>query len=70
MRIDRCVCFDVTFARLREVARRTDARTVPELQACVAFGQRCGRCRPYVARMLETGEVVFTQVIGVPETTS
>ena len=63
MRIDRCYCFQKTFAELKERAEREDVRTVADLQRHVEFGQRCRLCHPYVRRMLRTGRVVFHQVI-------
>ena len=63
MTIDRCVCFDQTFAHLRRVAERTGAATVEALAREAVFGRKCGLCRPYVQRMLETGETVFHAVI-------
>lgn len=63
MRIDRCLCFDRTFAELRRTADRTGAATVEALQRHVPFGLRCGLCKPYVRRMLATGETVFSEVI-------
>lgn len=59
MTIDRCQCFEVPFAALRDVAEATGARTVAELQQHVRFGQQCRLCHPYVRRMLRTGHVVF-----------
>jgi len=64
MRIDRCVCFDVPFAELADVATETGASSVEALQAHRRFGQKCGLCRPYVRRMLRTGEVVFREVVA------
>ena len=61
--IDRCVCFDRTFADLKHVALATRASTVEALQAHAAFGEKCGLCHPYVRRMLRTGETVFEEVI-------
>ena len=69
--IDRCVCFDVPFARLAEVAAATGARSVVELQAHALFGQKCRLCHPYVRRMLRTGETVFREIVTAgdePET--
>ncbi len=63
IRIDRCLCFDRTFAALKGVAERTGAATVPELQRHVRFGAGCGLCQPYVRRMLRTGETVFREVV-------
>jgi bacterioferritin-associated ferredoxin len=63
MRIDRCVCFQVTFATLREVASVTGADSVEALQRHIRFGLNCRLCHPYVRVMLETGQVVFDRVI-------
>jgi len=61
--IDRCFCFQRTFAELAEVASATGAETVVELQERVAFGQKCQLCHPYTRRMLRTGETVFHQIV-------
>lgn len=61
--IDRCQCFQVTFAELKEIAAEQRARSVAELQEFVDFGVRCRLCHPYVRRMLRTGETVFHEVI-------
>lgn len=63
MTIDRCYCFDKTFAELAEVADQTGAETVSELQAHVTFGQKCQLCHPYTRRMLRTGETVFHEIV-------
>jgi len=65
--IDRCYCFQRTFAELREVARSTGAESIAELQQHVHFGLRCQLCHPYVHRMLETGEVVFRTILTEEE---
>ena len=61
MRIDRCACFDVTFAEMRDAA--PGARSVSEIQEHVEFGKRCRLCQPYVRRMLRTGQTVFRTVV-------
>ena len=63
MRIDRCYCFQRTFAELKEVAETHDARSVPDLQRHVTFGLRCGLCHPYVRRTLRTGQTVFHEIV-------
>lgn len=63
MNIDRCYCFQVPFARLKETADAHDLDTVAGLQEHVTFGTNCGLCRPYVRRMLRTGTVTFDRVI-------
>ncbi len=64
IRIDRCICFQKTFASLKQVAERTESMSVEALQEHTAFGKNCQLCLPYVKRMLETGETVFSEVIG------
>jgi bacterioferritin-associated ferredoxin len=63
VRIDRCICFGRTFTELRAIADATGAKSVAELEAHAAFGRRCGLCRPYVQRMLQTGESVFSMIL-------
>lgn len=63
MTIDRCYCFQKTFALLKAVAEEQGARSVAALQAHVEFGQQCKLCHPYVRRMLRTGATVFHEII-------
>lgn len=70
IRIDRCHCFQVGFADLKEIASETGAGSVEELQQHVAFGLRCRLCHPYVRRMLATGETEFHEVIVEGEANS
>ena len=63
MHIDRCYCFQQTFAALKNVAEATGAARVEALQEHVQFGQRCKLCHPYVRRMLRTGATVFQEII-------
>jgi bacterioferritin-associated ferredoxin len=63
MPIDRCYCYQQTFAALKTVAEATGAESVGELQAHVTFGENCELCHPYVRRMLNTGQTSFEEVI-------
>ncbi len=63
MTIDRCYCFQTTFAALKAVAQATGAATVTALQAHVTFGEQCKLCHPYARRMLRTGATVFHEVV-------
>jgi bacterioferritin-associated ferredoxin len=60
--IDRCVCYDRTFAELKS-AIGGDAVDLAEITKRFGCGSCCGVCRPYIERMLETGETVFHQII-------
>lgn len=63
MQIDRCLCFDRTFADLAAIAEATGAETVAELQEYVLFGRKCALCHPYVRRMLRTGQTEFAHIV-------
>lgn len=63
MTIDRCYCFQRTFAALKQVADAEGARSVAELQAHVDFGRQCRLCHPYARRMLRTGETIFHEIV-------
>lgn len=58
MPIDRCICFNTTFADLKEgdEAHHHGAACTPELRQC---GHGCGLCLPYIEAMRRTGRVVF-----------
>jgi NAD(P)H-nitrite reductase large subunit len=65
--VDRCICFNITFAELKAISDRTGVRSLDTLQQTVDFGLRCGLCKPYVERMLETGRVVFPVIRTQPD---
>ncbi len=60
--VTRCICQRMPFARLLPLA---SARgwDLPALMAETGCGAQCGMCRPYLARMLATGEVVFHELL-------
>ena len=60
--IDRCICYDRTFAELR-VAAATEDLGMDDITQRFGCGSCCGMCRPYIERMLETGETVFHQIM-------
>lgn len=60
--IDRCVCYDVRFETLK-CALDERPRTLDEIRSEFGCMDCCGMCRPYIERMLETGETVFHQII-------
>lgn len=63
MRIDRCICHQVTFEEMLCHARKQGDATLRDLQRTFGCGTECGLCTPYVRRMLTTGETVFTEII-------
>ena len=63
MRIDRCICHQVTFEELRRRCERDSGTDFDTLQREFRCGTGCGLCAPYVRRMLRTGATVFHQVV-------
>lgn len=62
LEIDRCVCHDLRFS---EVQAQLGGRptTLDAIARRFGCGASCGTCRPYLARMLRTGETVFHEII-------
>jgi bacterioferritin-associated ferredoxin len=60
--ITRCICRSVAFSDLLPLARANgwDLADVMRETGC---GAGCGLCRPYLRRMLLTGETVFRQLL-------
>ena len=61
MRIDRCICADVTFAEALQSLRA--GATLAQLEGSLGCGATCGMCRPYLRRALRTGQTVFHQIV-------
>ena len=62
MQIDHCVCTNLSFAQLRDLARR-QGLTFDQLADCTGASRGCGMCRPYLRRALHTGQTVFHQIL-------
>lgn len=58
MSVDRCICHNITFARLKEESGRVGGsfEALSEITGC---STNCGMCKPYVISMLLTGRTVF-----------
>lgn len=63
LRIDRCVCRARPFAELLPLARQA-SWNLEQLTAATGCGGQCGLCRPYLKRMLLTGETVFGEILA------
>ena len=57
-----CVCRRVPFAVLLPLAR-VEGWGLEELAAATGCGAGCGLCRPYLRRMLITGETEFRELL-------
>ena len=58
MQVDRCICFEVSFAQLKAYAQRTGCG-MDDLRAHYGCGRGCALCVPYIETMLETGQTSF-----------
>lgn len=56
--VERCICYDISFAELKAIADRTGA-DLETLSAKTGCCTGCGMCRPYVELMLKTGRTSF-----------
>jgi len=66
MAITHCICSDVSFAELKEVADAKQITDWEKLQQDRPFGRSCKLCVPYVKQMLLDGRTVFTEPIIEP----
>ena len=62
LEITRCVCRRFPFAELLPLAR-THRWSLEDVMRETGCGDQCGLCRPYIRRMLATGETVFREII-------
>ena len=62
VQITMCVCRGMPFERLLALARR-EGWDLASLIRETGCGGQCGLCRPYLRRMLESGETVFRQIL-------
>jgi bacterioferritin-associated ferredoxin len=60
--VSKCVCRGVSFAALLPRARAAgwDLAALMRETGC---GAQCGLCRPYLRRMLETGETIYHELL-------
>jgi len=69
LNITMCVCRRMPFARLLPLARKHhwDLAAVMFETGC---GDQCGLCRPYLRKMLDTGETEFHEILADSGSTS
>lgn len=58
-----CVCRRFPFARLLPLARAR-GWALEDVRRETGCGDNCGLCRPYLRRMLATGETDFTELLS------
>lgn len=59
MPVDRCICHQISFAEVKEIAREKGYTTVKELRVENICSTNCRLCEPYIQQVLETGETIF-----------
>jgi bacterioferritin-associated ferredoxin len=62
VRVTMCVCRQMPFERLLPIAR-ANGWGLAELIERTGCGAGCSLCRPYLRRMLDTGETCFHQLL-------
>jgi bacterioferritin-associated ferredoxin len=62
VRVDRCICRSTPFEVLLPRARAA-GWSLSDLIRETGCGGQCGLCRPYLQRMLRTGETVFHELL-------
>ncbi|MFO0828623.1 MAG: (2Fe-2S)-binding protein [Phycisphaerales bacterium] len=62
LRIDRCVCMDITFEEIKELAAAR-GWTFAQVRANTGCGMGCGMCVPYIKETLATGKTEFNEII-------
>jgi bacterioferritin-associated ferredoxin len=60
--VSRCICRDVPFDALLKRARAS-GWSLADLVRETGCGGHCGLCRPYLRRMLATGETEFHELL-------
>lgn len=57
--VNRCICSNISFREIKEIADQNDYRTVKDLREAGVCSMHCRICEPYVEKVLQTGNVVF-----------
>ncbi|PKD45029.1 (2Fe-2S)-binding protein [Rhodohalobacter barkolensis] len=59
MKVDRCICHEISFAEIKRIAREKGIKSLAEIQEKKIACTNCKLCTPYVKLVLETGETEF-----------
>jgi bacterioferritin-associated ferredoxin len=60
--VTQCICRRFPFERLLPLVRER-GWTLADIMRETGCGDNCGLCRPYLRRMLATGETVFNELL-------
>lgn len=59
MPVTRCICHNISFQKILQIAREQNIKSIKELQIQRICCTNCKLCVPYVLKALETGIVSF-----------
>lgn len=62
IRVTQCICRRAPFDRLLPLARER-GWALADIMRETGCGDNCGLCRPYLRRMLATGETIFSELL-------
>jgi len=68
--VRQCCCYPYSFGEIKQLAEEHNWQTVDQIGDALGCGTGCGICRPYLARLLGTGETAFaimTEEVIEPE---
>lgn len=61
-KVNRCICSNISFEKIKSVAEERGLSTVKELQQHQICACDCMLCAPYIKKMLKLGETEFVPV--------
>lgn len=63
IRIDRCMCNNVTFKEIHEIIVKKDLTSMQDLVKEKKVASNCRLCKPYIEKMIETGQTEFFEIL-------
>jgi bacterioferritin-associated ferredoxin len=63
MKIDKCVCSNITFLEVKEIAENQNVKDIEGLLEAIEVAKNCKLCLPYLNEMLKTGQTEFRNLI-------
>lgn len=59
MAVEKCICSNISFEKIKRIAEQNGYTTVEQLREAGICSRHCRLCAPYLQKMLETGCVSF-----------
>jgi len=63
MKIDKCICSNITFSEVKEKAMNKNVKDIYGLLEAIEVAKNCKLCLPYLNEMLKTGQTEFSNLI-------